>query len=62
MAPRPKKKPKVWPAASRYPADELSSMGKTSSDAYIIRTDWMGLRKNPAKNPSTMTSMVFVIL
>jgi hypothetical protein len=57
----PIKNPNVCDAANKYPAEELSSSGKTSSDPYIIIIEGKGIRKKPTKPPRIMMYTVFVI-
>jgi hypothetical protein len=60
IPPNPIAKPKVWHVAKIYPVDEPSSMGKTSCEPYITKTDISGTIKKPrsAPNPNMKTSLV----
>ena len=52
--PKPKRKPNVWEAANRYPAEEPSSIGKTTYEAYEIMIEGAGIVKKPTQAPRTI--------
>lgn len=47
----PRMDPKVWLAAKRYPVAEPSPKGYTTSDEYDIKTEVIGMKKNPTQAP-----------
>lgn len=50
----PIRNPKVCDDASRYPAEDPSSIGNAISDAYDMSMEGRGMRKNPTIPPRKM--------